>query len=233
MGLLAIAIMIGSALFLFAGLARPLRQMTGVVARLAGGDLSTDIPFADQRDEIGGLAKAMAVFKNGLAERQRLEAETVQAREAQAASAKRQAAIDNAKSEDLRTFVHGVEAAFGRLASADLTVRMDGAVAHEFEPIRLRFNEAVGALEEAIGSVVGSIGSIRVGLEQITVAAGDLSHRTEQQAASLEETVAALGQVTRGINQTAERAAQAQRPPAPRPGTRRRAAPWWRGPSRR
>ncbi|WP_279478983.1 methyl-accepting chemotaxis protein [Aureimonas sp. SK2] len=210
MGLLAIAIVVGSALFLFAALARPLRDLTAVVGRLAEGDVTSDIPFIDQKDEIGGLAKAMAVFRDGLRERQRLEVEARQARDEQAASRDRQAAIDSAKAEDLRIFVHEVETAFGQLALGDLTVRMDGKVAAEFEPIRLRFNVAVGSLEEAIGSVVGSIGSIQVGLEQITVAAGDLSHRTEQQAANLEETVAALGQVTRGINGTADRAGQAQ-----------------------
>ncbi|WP_294642335.1 methyl-accepting chemotaxis protein, partial [uncultured Aureimonas sp.] len=210
MGLTAIAIMLLSALFLYTSLARPLRRMTGVVARLADGDTSVDIPFADRKEEIGNLASAMGVFRDGLVERRRLEAETTAAREAQAASRDRQAAIDNAKSEDLRVFVHGVEAALDRLAAADLTVRMNETVAAEFEPIRHRFNQAVTALDGAIGSVVGTVGSIRIGLGQITAAAGDLSHRTEQQAASLEETVAALGQVTRGVDGTAQRAVQAQ-----------------------
>ncbi|KQQ79777.1 methyl-accepting chemotaxis protein [Aureimonas sp. Leaf324] len=210
MGLAAIAIMLGSALFLYTSLARPLRRMTGVVTRLADGDTTVDIPFADRREEIGNLAGAMAVFRDGLVERRRLEAEATAAREAQAASRDRQAAIDNAKAEDLRVFVHGVEAALDRLAAADLTMRMNEAVAAEFEPIRHRFNEAVTALDEAIGSVVGTVGSIRIGLGQITAAAGDLSHRTEQQAANLEETVAALGQVTRGVDGTAQRAVQAQ-----------------------
>ncbi len=47
---------------------------------------------------------------------------------------------------------------------------------------------------------------MRSGISEITVAAGDLSQRTEQQAASLEETVAALGEVTRGVGDTAQRA---------------------------
>ena len=50
----------------------------------------------------------------------------------------------------------------------------------------------------------------KTGLAEITVAAGDLSQRTEQQAASLEETVAALSEVTRGVGQTAQSADDAR-----------------------
>nr|AAK48920.1 methyl-accepting chemotaxis protein [Rhizobium etli] len=48
------------------------------------------------------------------------------------------------------------------------------------------------------------------GLAEISTASNDLARRTEQQAASLEETVAALGEVSRGVNGTAEGASRAQ-----------------------
>ncbi|WP_244487667.1 methyl-accepting chemotaxis protein, partial [Aureimonas sp. Leaf460] len=132
------------------------------------------------------------------------------AQSAQAEQRERQSAIDGAKAEDLKAFVHQVEGGFDRLSAGDLTTRMTRAVAPEFEPIRAKFNGSVSQLETTIGSVVTAVGTMRTGLGEITVAAGDLSQRTEQQAASLEETVAALSEVVRGVGLTAESADDAR-----------------------
>ncbi|GGE20473.1 chemotaxis protein [Aureimonas endophytica] len=191
-------------------IARPVVTLRDAMLKLVRGDLATDVPARERGDEIGAMAKAVETFKQTAIEQRRLEAETAASRAASEDQRSRQSAIDHAKAEDLRHFVHAVEAGFERLSAGDLTVRMDGGVAPEFEPIRQTFNQSVAALEAAITAVVGSVGTIRTGLGEINVAAGDLSQRTEQQAASLEETVAALSEVTRGINGTADVAARAE-----------------------
>ena len=53
----------------------PVTAMTGAMGRLAGGDLSIDIPALGQRDEIGRMAEAVAVFKDAAIENRRLVAE--------------------------------------------------------------------------------------------------------------------------------------------------------------
>ncbi|WP_235919360.1 methyl-accepting chemotaxis protein [Aureimonas psammosilenae] len=199
------------ALFVSAkGITGPLDLLRSRMVELANGKLDVDITGQNRGDEIGAMAKAVQVFKDAANANKRLEREAMESQREQAASRDRQTAIDTAKAEDLRFFVHAVEAGFDKLSAGDLTVRMNQAVAVEFEPIRAKFNASVGQLEDTIGSVVGAVGSMRVGLNQITVAAGDLSQRTEQQAASLEETVAALSEVMRGFNQTAENADDAR-----------------------
>ncbi|WP_244487668.1 methyl-accepting chemotaxis protein, partial [Aureimonas sp. Leaf460] len=155
-------------------------------------------------------AKAVQIFKDAALRNKRLEAEASAAQSAQAEQRERQSAIDGAKAEDLKAFVHQVEEGFDRLSAGDLTTRMTRAVAPEFEPIRAKFNGSVSQLETTIGSVVTAVGTMRTGLGEITVAAGDLSQRTEQQAASLEETVAALSEVVRGVGLTAESADDAR-----------------------
>nr|WP_235919375.1 methyl-accepting chemotaxis protein [Aureimonas psammosilenae] len=208
---LAVVAMIGLlAMCLSRLVIRPVTAMTAAMGRLAAGDFDVTVPGENRRDQIGAMAKAVLVFRNAAREKRRLEAEAEESRQAQASTRERQTAIDNAKAEELRVFVHAVEESFERLAVGDLTVRMDGAVAAAFEPIRQRFNASVEALEDAIGSVTGSIGSIRSGLGEIATASGDLAQRTEQQAANLEETVAALSEVARGVNQTADGAGAAQ-----------------------
>jgi methyl-accepting chemotaxis protein len=186
------------------------RRLTTTMTQLAAGDLSADVAGQDRQDELGAMARAVQVFKEGANENVRLERESADARGAQEKQRERQAAIDNAKAEDLRAFVHDIEAGFNQLAGGDLTVRMNHAVAAEFEPIRAKFNSSVSNLEQAIGSVVGAVSTIRAGLQEISIASNDLAKRTEQQAASLEETVAALGQVTSAVNDSASGASRAQ-----------------------
>ncbi|MBC6716473.1 HAMP domain-containing protein [Aurantimonas sp. DM33-3] len=192
------------------GIATPIVQMTGVMRKLADGDKTITVPGAQRKDEVGEMAGAVETFKQAAIERDELAATAEAARISQDEAKKRQAALDNAKAEDLRAFVAVVEVGFERLSAGDLTVRMQDRVAEEFEPIRAKFNASVTSLEEAIGHVVTSIASIRTGLGEINTASNDLAHRTEQQAASLEETVAALGEVTQAVNETAEGAGKAQ-----------------------
>ncbi|WP_152045354.1 methyl-accepting chemotaxis protein [Aureimonas psammosilenae] len=218
---LANGMMVGGALIILAVLAslfgslrafvvKPLGGLTRAVDALGRADYSLAVEGTDRKDEIGIVAKALENVRGELASGQQLRIEQDELRQSSETQRQRQAAIDGAKAEDLRDFVRAVEEGFERLAQGELMVRMTGAVAPEFEPIRAKFNDAVASLENAIGSVVGSIGSIRTGLGEITVAAGDLSQRTEQQAASLEETVAALSEVTRGVNGTAQSANDAR-----------------------
>jgi PleD family two-component response regulator len=47
--------------------------MTTAMDRLSAGKFETSIPALDRRDEIGAMARALAVFKENSIERQRLE----------------------------------------------------------------------------------------------------------------------------------------------------------------
>ncbi len=56
-------------------LARPVVAITGVMGRLASGDLETPTPETDRRDEIGAMARAVEVFKAQAIRKGLLEAE--------------------------------------------------------------------------------------------------------------------------------------------------------------
>ncbi|MFV3074618.1 methyl-accepting chemotaxis protein [Niveispirillum fermenti] len=53
----------------------PLAAVTGTVRNMAGGDLSATVPETGRADEVGQIAQALDVFKRGLLEARRLEAE--------------------------------------------------------------------------------------------------------------------------------------------------------------
>ncbi len=46
------------------GIARPVSRMTSIMLRLADGDMKIDVPYQKNGDELGGMAKALQVFKD-------------------------------------------------------------------------------------------------------------------------------------------------------------------------
>jgi len=65
---LALAWLIGT------GVSRPIVRVNGAMRSVAGGDLSVEVPHVDRRDEVGQMAKALAVFKENAVEVARLQA---------------------------------------------------------------------------------------------------------------------------------------------------------------
>ncbi len=57
------------------GVIRPMTGMTGVMARLAGGNLDIEIPSLNRADEVGAMARAVQVFRENSARVQRMESE--------------------------------------------------------------------------------------------------------------------------------------------------------------
>ncbi len=63
-------------------IAQPIRSMTGLMGRLAGGDLSVEVGGLERRDEIGGMARAVEVFRQNAVEKAQAEADIARASEA-------------------------------------------------------------------------------------------------------------------------------------------------------
>ena len=72
---LAIVLAAAAGLFMVASISRPIRGLTGLMNRLATGDLTVTVEGTERRDEVGDMAQAVQVFKDGLTERDHLQAE--------------------------------------------------------------------------------------------------------------------------------------------------------------
>jgi methyl-accepting chemotaxis protein len=142
-----------------------------------------------------------------------------QTRTAEQATANRQAADDERRSleavrqtaqrEQIRT-VSALTKALAHLAEGELSYRLSSPLSADYEQLRLDFNQALEKLSSVIGAVSSNIQLIRTDASEIGQAALNLSHRTEQQAASLEETAAALDQVTGTVRNTSSGARHAR-----------------------
>ncbi len=190
----------------------PISRLQGSLKQIADGDLAMNVPHTDRKDEVGSMAKAVAVLKEGMAnarlleqQQQELGARRAAEDEQLRADAERTAAADAA-----RIVVGSIGAGLAHLAEGDLTFRLDTELPPAYERLRTNFNSAVSTLRNTIGTIVANTGAIRSGAGEISQAADDLSRRTEQQAASLEETAAALDEITATVRATAEGAKTAQ-----------------------
>ncbi|HEX3575142.1 MAG TPA: methyl-accepting chemotaxis protein [Rhodopila sp.] len=86
-----VAIAIGLVLLFTRRITRPLGRLTGQMSDIAGGKLDIVVAMADRHDELGAIARAVEVFRNGMIERNRLVADQQEA--ARHAEAERRAAL--------------------------------------------------------------------------------------------------------------------------------------------
>ncbi len=187
-------------------------RITNVIAetdRIAGGQLDVSLKDIDRKDELGNLSRSLGVLLENNRRKVELEAEAEQSRLRQEEERADRARIASAQEADVRFAVSELGAALGRLSAGDMTTRVSTPFAGALESIRADFNGSVEKLEQALLSFSENAVTIEVGSREIQSAADNLAHRTEQQAASVEETAAALEEITTSVKDTAQRAQEA------------------------
>ncbi|MCZ7856128.1 MULTISPECIES: methyl-accepting chemotaxis protein [Agrobacterium] len=204
-GLLAVALIWA----LSRSIVTPIVGMTAAMSRLADGDLTTEVPATDRGDEVGKMAKAVLVFKEAGLEKSRLAGETDRMRSATEAERRRNEE-EKAKDEAASAFASAeLGKGLAALADGDLSYRIETPFAPAIDPVRVNFNSAVEKLQQALRTVGENAAAINAGAAEMLSAADDLSRRTEQQAASIEETAAALEEVTTTVRDSARGAEDA------------------------
>jgi methyl-accepting chemotaxis protein len=187
--ILGIAIGIGLSIVVARkGITGPLHKLQGTMSKLADGDNSVDVPCAVRKDEVGDMAKVVLVFRDN----------AVKLEEAQAAKAK-----DDATQHMV---VATVGENLGALAAGDLTATINADFPGNYAELKTNFNAATAALRGLIGGVVESTSAIGTGSTEIAQASEDLARRTEGNAASLEETSAAITQIDGRLKASADAA---------------------------
>jgi methyl-accepting chemotaxis protein len=173
------------------GLSGRIKALLKAMDGLTANKLDTEIPCRKDTNETGRIAEALEVFKKGLAERARLEAERI------------------AAAKELAGVVESLGQGLSALSSGKLTCQFQEAFPEQYRRLQTDFNAAIDKLQDAMKVIIANVQGIRSGADEISHAADDLSRRTEQQAASLEETAAALDEITATVRKTADGARQA------------------------
>ncbi len=149
---------------------------------LAAGDTDSVIQYTDYTDCVGRMTKAMSSFRANALEVQH-------ARDAQA--------------KVVAELGEGLQALGRNVLDYQIAEPFPGAT----DELRQTFNKALADLARTVQSVRASADAVLNGATEIRAASDDLALRNEQQAASLEETAAAMNQVTQVLKETADSAA--------------------------
>ena len=163
-----------------------IKAMAASMRKLAAGDLAVVVPAVGRKDELGDMARALLVFRAAAIDKNRLESETESER---------------------RHVTSLVAAGLAHLAARDLSYRMPDAMPLAFAKLRTDYNLALDQLERAMLSVTDSAEGISAGSANAAIGADGIARRTEQQAARMDETAAALDLITETVLRSAEGAA--------------------------
>ena len=184
------------------GLSGRIRSLIDVMNRLVANDREIHIPFLTDKNETGQISKAIEVFRRHAVDKAALEGDA-KAQHERGEIERRKAAAEAIQAERNRVTSSFGEA-LARLAMKDLSYRMTDDVPDAYRKLQADFNIALEEIESAMRRVRTSADSISSGAQQIMVASDDLSRRTEQQAATLEESVAAMRDLDGAVVKTAE-----------------------------
>jgi methyl-accepting chemotaxis protein len=188
----------------------PIRRQLDFMSQLTNGNYDITVEGTERGDEVGAIARTVAVFRDAGRDKIRLEAETAQQRAHAEEQRQHQEAIRAQAAQQASLVVESLAIGLEKLSAGDLIFRLNQSFAAEYEKLRHDFNGAIDKLQETMISISTNTQGVRSGAGEISQASDDLSRRTEQQAASLEETAAALDEITATVRKTAENATAAR-----------------------
>jgi methyl-accepting chemotaxis protein len=202
-----IAVLAGIGLILI--FRRPIGQITAAMRRLAEGVLDTAIHGDKRGDEIGDMARALGVFKANALEKLRVESLSEEQRLAAEAERMRNDAEKQASQAQIDFAVRQLAQSLKRLSDGDLTCAITTPFSGGLDQLRSDFNASLERLNETLSQIRQDAYGIQANGNAMRASADELSRRTETQAASLEQTAAAVDEITVTVRQTASRAGEA------------------------
>ncbi len=200
--LVAIVVGLAAAWLIATSISRPVVAMTTAMSRLAEGELEIDIPAVGQRDEIGKMATAMAVFRDSMVHSRQMEAAAEQdriAREARAQNIQEMAdRFDIAVTDQL----NGVASAASEMqstadslsAAAEESSVQANAVAAASDQASTNVQTVASAAEELSSSIAEISRQVH---HQTEIADGAVSaaRRSDEQVQGLAQQAEKIGEV--------------------------------------
>ncbi len=168
---LVIALTMGAMWFVSRRASRPLTALSHAVTRLAARDIAIAIPCADRRDELGAMAQALLVFKDNMAETDRLRAEQEEMK--RRAEAERKAAMGKLAESfeaSIGNVVQSVSSQAGQMKSSAQALSSTAEVA-------AKQTIAVAAASEQASANVQTVASAT---EELSASIGEISRQVAQ-----------------------------------------------------
>ena len=209
---LALLVTAGSFFLLFRRVIRPVAGVTGVMTKLASGDLTAKSEGAERKDEIGDMVRALEVFRGNLLETERMRGQ--QASDAEKAEMHRR--------ESLREMALTVESEAGSAVThvshqaaemARLAQQMSGSVSNVTDQCQgvaaaaqqaMMSATSVTAATQQFSASIQEVSQQLISARRTTSATVETSERTRVAVANLAEAVDKIGSVANIISEIAD-----------------------------
>ncbi len=184
-------ILVAGAAFSIRFIAEPIRKVTEVLSALVKGDRSVAVPYQENGDEIGSLARAADAFKTTLIECEKLEGHQRSLTKQQESSAREIAAVVAAVSEVAQRTTRG-----------DFSGSLDPAMAQgDLQQLVASMNAINRTMGEVILQMSSTLGKIASGDLTATVST-HYEGQFDELKNAINDTVDKLAQTIRTIQQT-------------------------------
>lgn len=209
-GLLAVLVSLGTAWTLSRLITRPINAMTEAMRTLAGGDRSVIVPGLNRKDEIGGMATALQVFKNAAIDMDRMMLAKEEEKKSEAEKRKLLTQLCDGFDRSATTIMNSVAAASTQLkttaqgmsSTAEETARQSTAVAAASEEAATNVQTIASATEEMSSSVMEISRQVNDSA-RIATQAADEAKKTNATVQALTEGAQKIGNVVQIINDIA------------------------------
>ncbi|MDY0884500.1 methyl-accepting chemotaxis protein [Dongia soli] len=207
---IALILGVGSAMLIGRSVSRPIRSMTAVMHHLAEGNLDTEIPAQENRDEIGDMARTVVVFKDALVSQRAAD---------QAAKADAEVKLQRAQALD--HLIAGFEGKVGELVTAlsSAATELEGS-AQSMSSTAAQTNQQSTAVAAAAEQATANVQTVAAATEELTSSiqeigrqvaqsstmarrAVDEARETDRQIQGLASSAEAIGEVINLINDIA------------------------------
>lgn len=184
----------------------PIQRITAVMLQLASGKdppIETD---TKRLDEIGDMARALTVFRDNAQAKLRVEAESALQRQEGEKERARNESERQAANQQIETAVSHLAGGLEQLAKGNLAAQIATMFDGPLEKVRNDFNSAATRLHDTLYEIRDETAQLQNNGDLLGESAHELSRRSEAQAASLEQTAAAMEQIANIVRSTAEQA---------------------------
>ncbi len=197
-GLAIVAVLVGSMVFSALGIARPLRRLNVELGEMAAGNTNIEISGATRGDEIGDIAKTVAVIRANAEASARDEANSRMANEAAAATQRKQ---------DMIRIADAFESAVGEIVETVSSASSElEASASTLTATAERSQQLTKLVAGASADATGNVQSVASAAGQMSQSITEISRQVQESAKIADEAVEQARLTNDRVNEMAQAA---------------------------
>lgn len=183
----------------------PLIFLSDYMKTLAEGDLESAVPFTHRKDEMGEMARSVAVFRKAGLEKRAMEQEKIQQQQQIDAERLTRMKEQQEQAQNLQTVIEHLGTGLEQMSKLNLQRTIDTPFNPEFESLRSDFNRSLSNFQSTMTLILEKAREIQQSAQSVQGSSANMAARTEQQATALAQTAAAIHDITNNVRASANR----------------------------